>query len=41
MIVRQTAEGDVFLQASYDDLKSGKDPSQNLVLNAGDTILVP
>ena len=41
VIVRQTAEGDVFLRANYDDLKSGKDPSQNLVLNSGDTILVP
>jgi polysaccharide export outer membrane protein len=41
VIVRQAEGGDVFLRASYDDLKSGKDPSQNLVLKAGDTILVP
>jgi len=41
VIVRPTAEGDVFLRASYDDLASGKDNSQNLELNPGDTILVP
>jgi len=41
VIVRPTAEGDAFLRASYDDLASGKDPSQNLALNPGDTILVP
>jgi polysaccharide export outer membrane protein len=41
VIVRPTAEGDVLLRANYDDLASGKDKSQNIVLDAGDTILVP
>lgn len=41
VVVRKSDEGDAKIKVNYDKIVSGKDFSQNIVLEPGDTIIVP
>jgi polysaccharide export outer membrane protein len=41
VIIRREEGNQRFLPVDYKRLEGGRDPSQNLVLHPGDTILVP
>ena len=41
VVVRKSDEGDTKIKVNYDKIVSGKDFSQNIVLEPGDTIIVP
>jgi polysaccharide biosynthesis/export protein len=41
VIIRRDGENQRFLPVNYKRIEGGRDPSQNLVLSPGDTILVP
>ncbi len=41
VVIRKSATGDIKIKVNYDKIVSGKDFSQNIVLEPGDTIVVP
>lgn len=41
VVIRKAASGDIKIKVNYDKVVSGKDFSQNIVLEPGDTIIVP